>query len=164
MVKRVILITDTQERTLITESILVKADCVISARLSHDDDWYRNVGESDAVFFALEKSSPEILNGIRRLCYKDPKPVVMFVDKGDESAVEDAIAAGVSAYVVDGFGGQRTLRIRAILSAAVARFNAMQSLQFELDKVKARLREYKINESSEVPDNIQPGYIQDNIH
>jgi len=164
MTKRVLLITDSQERTLITESILARADCVISARLSYKDDWFRNVGESDAVFFALEKTTPEILNGIRRITYERPTPVVMFVDQGDEASVETAIQAGVSAYVVDGFGGQRTIRIRAILSAAIARFNAMRALQIELDKVKARLREYRKNETTEVRDIIQPGYIQDNIH
>ena len=79
-------------------------------------------------------------------------------------SVEVAVKAGVSAYVVDGFGGQRTIRIRAILSAAITRFNAMRALQLELDKVRARLREYKINESAEVCDAIQPRYIQENIH
>lgn len=164
MPKRVLLVTDSQERTLITESILVKADCVISARLSHDDDWFRSVGESDTVLFALEKSSPEILNDIRRLSHEDPKPVVMFVDMGDEDTVKAAIAAGVNAYVVDGFGGKRTVRIRAILSAADARFEAMRSLQLELNKFKTRLHEYRKNETAEVCDIIQADYLQDNIH
>lgn len=145
MPQHIILITDTQERALITESILVKADCIVSARLSPDDDWSRMVGnlQSDVVFIALESSSPEILNGIRRIGFEHPMPIVLFVDKDDVTAVNAATDAGVSAYVIDGFGGQRIIRIRAIISAAIARFNTMRALQLELNEVRTQLSECK---------------------
>ena len=141
MTKRVLLITDSQERTLITESILARADCVISAKLSYKDDWFRDIGESDAVFFALEKSTPEILNGIRRITYERPTPVVMFVDQGDEASVEAAIQAGVSAYVVDGLS---PTRIKPIVEVAIVRFQQLRKLQTELDTTKHKLSQRKV--------------------
>ena len=164
MARRVTLITDTQERMLITESVLIKAECVISARLSHDDDWSGNIIDSDVIIIALERCSQDVLSKIHRIYIDRPKPVVLFVDKDDETSVNAAINAGVNAYVVDAFVGNRTARVRAIVNAAVSRFNAMQALQRELDETRVRLREYESAESAEVLEVIQPEYIKDSIH
>ncbi len=149
---------------LITESVLLKADCEISARLSHDDDWSGNICDSDLIIIAVERCSQDLLSNIHRIYNNHPKPVVLFVDKDDEKSVIAAINAGVNAYVVDAFVGNRTARVGAIVSAAISRFNAMHALQRELDETRARLREYESTESAEVLEVIQPGYIKDSIH
>ncbi len=66
------------------------------------------------------------------------RPVAIFVDQSDDSAMEAAIDAGVSAYVVDGL---KIERIRAILELAVKRFNAFSRLRAELDEAKSALAE-----------------------
>ncbi len=64
------------------------------------------------------------------------RPVAMFVDQSDSAAMEAAIDAGVSAYVVDGFA---KTRIKPILELAIRRFNAFAKLREELDEAKSAL-------------------------
>ncbi len=68
------------------------------------------------------------------------KPVAMFVDQSDEAAMEAAIDAGVSAYVVDGLKAER---IRPIVDLAIKRFNAFARLKSELDEARTKLAERK---------------------
>jgi two-component system, response regulator / RNA-binding antiterminator len=64
------------------------------------------------------------------------RPVAMFVDQSDAAAMEEAIDAGVSAYVVDGFA---KARIKPVLELAIKRFNAFSRLRLELDEAKSAL-------------------------
>jgi two-component system, response regulator / RNA-binding antiterminator len=66
------------------------------------------------------------------------RPVAMFVDQSDEAAMESAIDAGVSAYVVDGLKKER---IKSVLELAIKRFNAFSRLRAELDEAKSALAE-----------------------
>jgi two-component system, response regulator / RNA-binding antiterminator len=66
------------------------------------------------------------------------RPVAMFVDQSDEAAMESAIDAGVSAYVVDGLTKER---IKPVLELAIKRFNAFSRLRAELDEAKSALAE-----------------------
>jgi two-component system, response regulator / RNA-binding antiterminator len=68
------------------------------------------------------------------------RPVAMFVDQSDGEAMEAAIDAGVSAYVVDGFA---KARIKPVLDLAIRRFNAFARLRAELDEAKNALAERK---------------------
>ncbi len=64
------------------------------------------------------------------------RPVAMFVDQSDAEAMDAAIEAGVSAYVVDGFA---KARIKPVLELAIRRFNAFARLRDELDVAKSAL-------------------------
>jgi two-component system, response regulator / RNA-binding antiterminator len=66
------------------------------------------------------------------------KPVAMFVDQSDDAAMESAIDAGVSAYVVDGLKAER---IRPIVDLAIKRFAAFARLKAELDEARTALAE-----------------------
>ena len=66
------------------------------------------------------------------------RPVAMFVDQTDDAAMEAAIDAGVSAYVVDGLKAER---IQPIISLAIKRFNAFARLKLELDEARSALAE-----------------------
>jgi response regulator NasT len=68
------------------------------------------------------------------------RPIAMFVDRADDSSIEAAIDAGVSAYVVD---GMKPDRIRSVLDVAITRFNAFARLRAELDDVRGQLAERK---------------------
>lgn len=68
------------------------------------------------------------------------RPVAMFVDQSDDVAMEAAIDAGVSAYVVDGLKAER---IRPIVDLAIKRFNAFARLKSELDEARTELAERK---------------------
>ncbi len=64
------------------------------------------------------------------------RPVAMFVDQSDTYAMDAAIDAGVSAYVVDGFS---KARIKPVLELAIRRFHAFARLRTELDTAKSAL-------------------------
>jgi two-component system, response regulator / RNA-binding antiterminator len=66
------------------------------------------------------------------------RPVAMFVDQSDAGAMESAIDAGVSAYVVD---GMKKERIKPVLELAIRRFNAFARLRCELDEARSALAE-----------------------
>jgi two-component system, response regulator / RNA-binding antiterminator len=68
------------------------------------------------------------------------RPIAMFVDRADDSSIEAAIDAGVSAYVVD---GMKPDRIRSVLDVAIKRFNAFSRLRAELDDARGQLAERK---------------------
>jgi two-component system, response regulator / RNA-binding antiterminator len=67
-------------------------------------------------------------------------PIAMFVDQADNHAIEAAIDAGVSAYVVDGLKPER---IKPIIDVAIKRFHAFARLRAELDDAKSQLAEHK---------------------
>lgn len=66
------------------------------------------------------------------------RPVAMFVDQSDSAAMEAAIDAGVSAYVVD---GMKKERVKSVLELAIRRFNAFARLRQELDDALSALAE-----------------------
>ena len=66
------------------------------------------------------------------------RPIVMFTNDNDTSHVRDAVAAGVSAYIVAGLSERR---IRPILDVAMARFQHEQALRRELAETRTELHE-----------------------
>jgi two-component system, response regulator / RNA-binding antiterminator len=68
------------------------------------------------------------------------RPIVMFTNDGDTSVVKDAVAAGVSAYIVAGLSADR---IRPILDVAMARFEFEQALRKELTDAREERDEHK---------------------
>jgi two-component system, response regulator / RNA-binding antiterminator len=69
------------------------------------------------------------------------RPIVLFTNDNDTTHVKDAVAAGVSAYVVAGLAPER---IRPILDVAMARFEHEQGLRRELADAKGELQDRKI--------------------
>jgi response regulator NasT len=69
----------------------------------------------------------------------------MFVDRSDTSSIEAAVAAGVSAYIVDGL---RKERVKPILDMAISRFNAFAALKRELQQARGELEERKLIEQA----------------
>ena len=95
----------------------------------------------DVVVIDLENPNRDRLEHFFSLSRALRKPIAMFVDKSDASAIGAAIEAGVSAYVVDGL---RKDRVKSILDMAVLRFNAYSKLQRELDDARSALEERKL--------------------
>lgn len=71
------------------------------------------------------------------------RPIVLFTDDPDTRHVGDAVAAGVTAYVVAGLAPER---VRPVLEVAMARFEHEQHLRGELEQAKLELRERKLIE------------------
>jgi two-component system, response regulator / RNA-binding antiterminator len=94
----------------------------------------------DVVLMDLENPQRDELEELFAISRALERPVAMFVDQTDDAAMEAAINAGVSAYVVDGL---RAERIRPIVDLAIKRFNAFARLRAELDEARNALAERK---------------------
>lgn len=92
----------------------------------------------DVILIDLTNPSRDELEELFAVSRAVSRPVAMFVDQSDATAMEAAIDAGVSAYVVDGLKKER---IKSVLELAIKRFNAFSRLRAELDEAKSALAE-----------------------
>ena len=90
----------------------------------------------DVVVVAADSPDRDTLESLREASAANPRPVVMFVDRSEPGLAEEAVRAGVAAYVV---GGLAVGRVRAILEVAMTRFQLMNQLRQDLAKAKADL-------------------------
>lgn len=99
----------------------------------------------DVVVIDLENPNRDRLEHFFSLSRVLERPIAMFVDRSDGAEIESAVAAGVSAYVVDGL---RKERVKPILDMAISRFNAFSRLKRELQEVRSELEDRKVIEQA----------------
>ena len=97
--------------------------------------------DPDVVLIDLENPSRDVLEQMFQVSRIVRRPIAMFVDSADRTAIEAAIDAGVSAYIVDGLKRER---VRPILEMTVTRFRAFERLRTELEATKGALADRKI--------------------
>ncbi|OSP56841.1 ANTAR domain-containing response regulator [Pseudoruegeria sp. SK021] len=95
----------------------------------------------DVVLIDLTNPSRDILEELTMASSPLERPVAMFVDQSETMLTQQAVDAGVSAYVVNGLQPDR---IRPVLDAAIARFHLFHRLRAELDATKRALEERKV--------------------
>lgn len=96
--------------------------------------------EPDVVVVAADSPDRDTLESLREASHANPRPVVMFVDRSEPGLAEEAVRAGVAAYVVDGLAPGR---VRPVLEVAMSRFALMSQLRLDLEKAKADLASRK---------------------
>lgn len=96
--------------------------------------------QPDLIIVDAESEARDALEHVVMATRDERRPIVMFTNDEDTSHVKDAVAAGVSAYIVAGLAPQR---IRPILDVAMARFQHEQSLRAELADAKTELKDRK---------------------
>lgn len=97
--------------------------------------------EPDVIVIDLENPNRDMLENMFSLSRAVKRPIAMFVDQSDQSAIEAAVDAGVSAYVVDGL---RQERVKPIVDMAISRFNAYSRMARELEEAKSALENRKL--------------------
>jgi response regulator NasT len=97
----------------------------------------------DVVVVAAESPDRDVIDSLREAAAGELRPVVMFVDRSEPGRAEEAVRAGVAAYVVDGLA---VTRVRSILEVAMTRFQLMRQLREDLHRAKADLASRKIVE------------------
>jgi response regulator NasT len=95
----------------------------------------------DVIVVACDSADRDTLESLREAGETNPRPVVMFADRSEPGLAEQAIRAGVAAYIVDGLAPSR---VRSILEVAMTRFALMQQLRGDLAKAKASLESRKV--------------------
>jgi response regulator NasT len=94
--------------------------------------------QPDMIIVDAESEARDALEHVVMATRDARRPIVMFTNDNDTSHVKDAVAAGVSAYIVAGLS---SARIRPILDVAMARFQHEQALRQELAATKTELGE-----------------------
>jgi response regulator NasT len=97
--------------------------------------------QPDMIIVDAESEARDCLEHVVMATRDARRPIVLFTNDNDTSHVRDAVAAGVSAYIVAGLSPDR---IRPILDVAMARFEHEQDLRRELASAKTELHERKI--------------------
>lgn len=130
-------------RASIIEQGLLEAGHTQVTVLSETDRLLKRIVEidPDVIFIDLEDPNRDMLEHMFQVSRVVTRPVAMFVDKSDQSSIEAAIDAGVSAYVVDGL---RKDRVKPILDMAVSRFRAFDRMRRELEQARSQLAERKV--------------------
>ena len=97
--------------------------------------------QADLVIVDAESDARDALEHVVMATRDERRPIVMFTSDEDTSHVPQAVAAGVTAYIVDGLAPER---IRPILTVAIARFRHQEALLAELDSARGELQERKL--------------------
>lgn len=97
--------------------------------------------QPDMIIVDAESAARDALEHVVMATRDERRPIVLFTNDDDTTHVKDAVAAGVSAYIVAGLAPER---IRPILDVAMARFEHEQALRRELASAKTELHERKL--------------------
>lgn len=142
---RILLVDEDPDRATILAEALRDQGYDLVAQLPPRELSAKRVQEltPDVVIVDMGSPSRDTIDSMRQINADQPRPIVMFVDQSDEGMIEQAMQAGVSAYVIDGLNIRR---VKPIVDVAIARFREFQALREELKKTKATLDERKIIE------------------
>jgi response regulator NasT len=138
----ILIIDENRVRAAIIEEGLRESGHSLISVISEMSGLVRRIEEAapDVIVIDLENPNRDMLEDLFRVSRAVRKPVAMFVDKSDTAMIAEAIAAGVSAYVVDGL---RKERVKSILDLAIGRFNAFERIREELETAKQALSDRK---------------------
>jgi response regulator NasT len=140
---RVLLCDEDRGRAAILEQALADAGYSVIARLDGAENLSAEVArhQPDVIIIDLDSPDRDTLEQMRTISREQPRPIVMFAEDDASGTINQAIKAGVSAYVVDGLSGKR---VRPVMEVAIARFREYQALREELARTKTSLEERKV--------------------
>lgn len=99
--------------------------------------------QPDLIIVDAESDASHVLEHIVTATRNERRPIVLFTEDKTNASIDAAMAAGVSAYIVDGL---RAERVKPVLEVALARFRQEQKLHAELSDTKHKLADRKIIE------------------
>ena len=142
---RILIIDESRIRAAVIEEGLREAGHVHVTAIHDVAGIARRIAqiEPDVIVIDLENPNRDMLESMFQLSRAVKRPIAMFVDRSDSAAIEAAVDAGVSAYVVDGL---RKERVKPILDMAISRFNAFSRMARELDEARTELENRRIVE------------------
>ncbi len=142
---KILIIDSNDERAAVVEAGLAGYGDAQILRMGLLVDLARKIEEiqPDVIFVDVDSPDRDTLENMRSVSDVLPRPIVMFVEESGASLAEEALRAGVSAYIVDGLSEQR---VKPILDVAILRFKVFQKMREELDKAKSDLASRKVVE------------------
>ncbi len=122
---------------------LLEAGCDIVAVLPVDPFLPDRIAQlqPDMIVVDTESQARDTLEHVVLATRDQRRPIVLFTDDADTTHVRDAIACGVTAYVVAGLAPER---VRPVLEVAQARFDYEERLRRELADARGQLADRKL--------------------
>ena len=99
--------------------------------------------QPDVIIIDTNSPTRDTLEQLSFVTREQPRPIVLFTDDRENTTIQAALRAGVSAYVV---AGMQPDRLQPILDVALARFEQERALRDELKDTQDRLAERKVVE------------------
>lgn len=139
---RILVIDELQQRAADICRGLILAGHQVAAVLASASDLPEQVAriKPDVILIETEAPSRDTLEHIALMEQNAPRPVLVFARQSDTDLIRKAVAAGVSAYVVDGLD---PARLKPIIDVALARFESHQALRQELADATRKLSDRK---------------------
>ncbi len=133
----------TEERSRLLRIGLLEAGYNLVATLPADVFLTERLAQlqADMVIVDAESDARDALEHVVMATREERRPIVMFTNDSDTRPMNEAVAAGVTAYIVAGLAPER---IQPILTVALARFKHEQALLAELDSARSELSERKL--------------------
>ena len=97
----------------------------------------------DVVIVDSESPTRDTLEHLAALSASNPRPVVVFTDTDSHDPLQQAMKAGVSAYVV---AGLQPHRLASVLKVAIARFEQDMALREQLVQAQSQLSSRRVVE------------------
>ena len=140
---KIVIVDENPTRAGVLEDALREAGHANVVRLDETSQLLARICavDPDIVIIDLETPRRAVLEQMFEVSRAVKRPVAMFVEESDKAAIEAAVDAGVSAYIV---GGLRKERIANIVDLCISRFNSFARLRKELERARGALEERKV--------------------
>lgn len=140
---RVMLVDDLPERAAIVDSHLVVAGYEVVSRLPTASGLLFQIEQHrpDIILIDLQSPGRDVLESLSVINAHNPTPIVMFSEEEDPSFIEEAVDAGVSAYLM---GSVDANRVKPVIDVAIAQFKSFQSLRNALNSTRDRLESLSV--------------------
>ena len=140
---KIVIVDENPTRAGVLEHALQEAGHTHVVRLDETSHLIARISglDPDVVLIDLGTPSRDKLEQMFQVSRAVKRPVAMFVEESDKAAVEAAVEAGVSAYVV---GTLHKERIKTSVELCVSRFNSLARLRDELDRARNALEDRKV--------------------
>ena len=160
---RVMLVDDLPERAAVVEQHLVLEGYDIVCRLPNATGLLFQIEQHlpDIILIDLQSPGRDVLESLSVINAHNPKPVVMFSEEEDPSFIEEAVDAGVTAYLMGGFDANR---VKPVIDVAIAQFKSFQSLRQALDNTRGRLESISVIERAKRLLIDQHNFTEDEAH
>lgn len=137
---RVLVVDSSRERAADVCAAVALAGHQVAAVLSNAFDLSEQVlaTKPDVIFIQADSPSRDTLEHLAIMNRDCPRPVLLFSQDSDSTAIRRAVKAGVSSYVVDSVSSER---LDALVEVAIAQFEAFQHLRAERDDATRKLSE-----------------------
>lgn len=144
---RIMLVDDHPERSASVEAKLKASGFEVICRLPTATGLLFQIEQlqPDLVLIDLQSPGRDVLESLSVVNSYNPKPVVMFSDEDDPAFIEEAVDAGVTAYMMEELNPQR---VKPVIDLAIAQFKSYQSLRQALDDARTKLASQSVIEEA----------------